>query len=147
MDTLNMIISDTLESVEDTVAITASNISEITFDLSKLWNSNGIVFTVIGYSVVFIALLLLFIAFKSLTKIISFNLRRKFNKTAEVPTEKKGFDISGDITAAISLALHLHFEEIHDLENTVITIKKIQKTYSPWSSKIYGLRQNPRGIK
>ena len=51
--------------------------------------------------------------------------------------------ISGEVTAAISTALMLHFREIHDFESTVITIKKVQKPYSPWSSKIYGLRQYP----
>jgi len=53
-------------------------------------------------------------------------------------------DISGEVNAAIALALHKHFEEVHDFENTVITIQKVQRPYSPWSSKIYGLRHNPR---
>jgi len=26
----------------------------------------------------------------------------------------------------------------------VLTIKKVSRTYSPWSSKIYGLRKTPR---
>jgi hypothetical protein len=34
-------------------------------------------------------------------------------------------------------------EEVHDFEDTVLTIKKVQKPYSPWSSKLYGLRQYP----
>ncbi|HAH59495.1 MAG TPA: phage tail protein, partial [Bacteroidales bacterium] len=30
--------------------------------------------------------------------------------------------------------------ELHDHEDAVLTIKKVARTYSPWSSKIYGLR-------
>jgi len=53
-------------------------------------------------------------------------------------------DVNGEIAAIISAALHLYKEEHHDLENTVLTIDKVSKAYSPWSSKIYGLRKNPR---
>lgn len=46
--------------------------------------------------------------------------------------------------AALSLALHLYFDEIHDNENMTLTINKVIKPYSPWSSKIYSLGQSPR---
>ena len=49
----------------------------------------------------------------------------------------------GEIVAAISLALSLHMQDIHDYEKTVITMQKVMKPYSPWSSKIYGLREKP----
>lgn len=51
---------------------------------------------------------------------------------------------SGDIEAAIATALYLYSSDVHDLENTVLTINRTAKMYSPWSSKIYGLTQNPR---
>jgi Na+-transporting methylmalonyl-CoA/oxaloacetate decarboxylase gamma subunit len=53
-------------------------------------------------------------------------------------------DVNAEIAAVISAALHLHANEVHDFESTVLTIKKVAKAYSPWSSKIYGLRKNPR---
>lgn len=40
---------------------------------------------------------------------------------------------------AIAMALHLFFDEVHDNESNVITIKRIERRYSPWSSKIYGI--------
>jgi hypothetical protein len=52
-------------------------------------------------------------------------------------------DIPGETLAAISLALHLYHEQMLGLEDAVITFKKAAKTYSPWSSKIYGLRRTP----
>lgn len=47
---------------------------------------------------------------------------------------------SNDVNAAIAVALYLHFNEMHDEESNVITIQRISKTYSPWSSKIYNMR-------
>lgn len=38
------------------------------------------------------------------------------------------------------MAIHEYQEEIHDVEDTILTIQRVAKTYSPWSSKIYGLR-------
>lgn len=47
------------------------------------------------------------------------------------------------IAAAIGLALHLYMDHVKEYEKAVLTIQKIMKPYSPWSSKIYGLRQQP----
>jgi hypothetical protein len=46
--------------------------------------------------------------------------------------------------AAIALAIHLYKSEMHDMESFTITLQKVSRIYSPWSSKIYTLRQNPR---
>ncbi|HEY3391003.1 MAG TPA: hypothetical protein VGK38_15595 [Prolixibacteraceae bacterium] len=52
--------------------------------------------------------------------------------------------LSGEINAAIGMALYLYTNEIHDQEDPVITMIRVSRTYSPWSSKIYGLRKLPR---
>jgi hypothetical protein len=43
------------------------------------------------------------------------------------------------------MAFHLYESEnaTHDYENTILTINKTARTYSPWSSKIYTLRETP----
>ena len=51
---------------------------------------------------------------------------------------------NGEEVAAIAMALALYKEDLHDKESTVLTINRVARAYSPWSSKIYGLRQNPR---
>lgn len=105
----------------------------------------GIGMTVIGYVVVFIALLFLYLIFSNLTRLLNFNLKRLLMRTGKiVKEEKKELAISGEVNAAIALALHLYFAEVHDKESYELTINKVARTYSPWSSKIYGLRQHPR---
>lgn len=106
----------------------------------------GVGMAVIAMSVVFSALLLLYVVFKNTKKIYSINLKNLFAKkevaieVAEVSQE----EISGEVNAAIAMALHLYISELHDHEEAVLTIKKVARTYSPWSSKIYGLRNHPR---
>jgi ABC-type cobalt transport system substrate-binding protein len=31
----------------------------------------------------------------------------------------------------------------HDVEETILTISRVKRSYSPWSSKIYTLRETP----
>lgn len=104
----------------------------------------GIGMTVIGYVVVFLALLFLYITFSNLTKLLNINVRRILRRDGKSDAATEELSISGEVSAAIDMALHLYYSEIHDYEDTVLTINKISRIYSPWSSKIYGLRQNPR---
>ena len=48
--------------------------------------------------------------------------------------------------AAISVLtepFYFQGDDNHDIENTILTINKVTKNYSPWSSKIYTLRETP----
>ncbi len=141
-DTLNTIAHATKE-----VAKQAKAFDNVTFDLSLI-GSQGVVISLVGYVIVFIALLILFYSIAFLTKILNLNIKKLIQ--AKSKTEKtevhSSSEISGEIATAIATALHLHFAEVHDFENTVLTIQKVQRTYSPWSSKIYGLRQYPNKI-
>lgn len=72
-----------------------------------------------------------------------------FGKTVETQETPPSPDLvqdrlSGEVNAAIAMALYLYSSEIHDQENPVLTMIRVSRTYSPWSSKIYGLRKLPR---
>jgi len=103
--------------------------------------SEGIIFAVTGYIIVFLALVLLYYVFHLLSKAMLLNTRRKLAKAGKLNHIKvdKDLHISGEVTAAIALAIYLT-RDLHDTESDVLTIKKITRDYSPWNSKIYGLR-------
>ena len=61
----------------------------------------------------------------------------------EIVAEGRPDNDSGEAIAAISMALHDHLDA-HDRESAVLTINKVRRAYSPWSSKIYSLRELPR---
>ena len=100
----------------------------------------------VGYLVVFIALLLLYFVFYNLPSLLKIDVKSyisgKRERENEIKTDQ--VKITGEVNAAIGMAVFLYLNEMHDKESGVITIKKISKRYSPWSSKIYGLRQYPR---
>ncbi len=111
---------------------------------------HGIVMAVSAVTVVITVLAILFIFFKLLGNyMISVARRRekaskaKAAKTsAQQPQEETGgIAYSGDEIAAIAMALQMYFDELHDRESSVLTINRVARAYSPWSSKIYGLRQ------
>ncbi|MCF8229961.1 MAG: OadG family protein [Bacteroidales bacterium] len=102
--------------------------------------NDGLVIAIVGYVIVFSALVVLYFVFANFSKVINYNIRKKLRKEGKGDQVKeKELQISGDEAAAISMAIYL-YHELHDEESNVITIKKVSKRYSPWSSKIYGLR-------
>lgn len=102
----------------------------------------GVGMALIAMSVVFAALILLYIVFKNTKRIYSINIKKLFTrKEAVVIAQASGVEeISGEVNAAIAMALHLYISELHDHEEAILTIKKVARSYSPWSSKIYGMR-------
>ncbi len=108
---------------------------EIAFDFAKVTNFSVTV-AVVGYLIVFSALVLLFFVFSAMPKFINLNARRKLKKDGRCD-DCEVMHVEGDVNAAISMALFLYLNEIHDEESDVITIKRVSKQYTPWSSKIY----------
>jgi Na+-transporting methylmalonyl-CoA/oxaloacetate decarboxylase gamma subunit len=98
----------------------------------------------VGIAVVFSSLLLLYVVFLNLTKLIQSQSKKKRLKEGHSESSVKESELTGEINAAISAALYFYSQELHDQESAVLTINRVSRTYSPWSSKIYGLRQNPR---
>lgn len=127
------------------VAQSTTDIINKNANLFKEIDPWGIGMTLIGYIVVFAALIMLSVIFSNLAKVLQINVKRALRKEGKTEEEiTKDINISGEVNAAIAMALHLYYEEVHDQEAAVLTINRISRTYSPWSSKIYGLRQNPR---
>lgn len=47
----------------------------------------------------------------------------------------------GEIYAAIAAAIHCYEEEQHDAEDTIITIQKVERAWTPWNAKFYNMNQ------
>ena len=105
----------------------------------------GIGMAITAMGVVFTALLTLFLSFKLIGKISIMLTTRRARKAAGLPIGAEiKHETSGEVFAAIAMALKLHEDDAHDYEDTVLTLKTVEKRYSPWSSKLYGLRENPK---
>ena len=108
----------------------------------------GIGMAISAMSVVFLGLILLYICFKLNGK-AAIKLRKRNAMIAHNITdkqeakEKKLGEAPGEVIAAISMALHEAQGADHDVEETILTISRVKRSYSPWSSKIYTLREPP----
>lgn len=101
---------------------------------------DGLVITVVGYVIVFMALVVLYFVFTYLARGLNFYIRKRLERQGKVLKDKKEVEmIPADVSAAIALAIYF-YSELHDEESNVLTIERISKTYSPWSSKIYSIR-------
>jgi len=110
-------------------------------NLTINWNF-AISLSVIGYLIVLFALTFLFLIYTLIPKVIKFVTNQYLRKKADVADDECSEKlVTGEVSAAISAALFLYLNEQHDAESGKITIKEVSRKYSPWSSKIYGMRQ------
>ncbi|MDR3188971.1 MAG: OadG family protein [Prevotellaceae bacterium] len=122
---------------------------EAASDRFKTYDPLGIAMTITAMSVVFLALILLFIIFKNVGKtalwVIAFRGRKipKESPAQATVSGEKQQPSAGAVFAAIAYALRRYELEMSELESNVLTINKVAKAYSPWSSKIYTLRERP----
>jgi len=111
----------------------------ITFD-PFLIDHFTLVIAIAGYCIVLAALAFMAYFFTRLHALQDFLTKRRMSVQKNSGTkEKSKIIMTGEENAAIAAALYLFFSELHDEEKYVMTIRKVSKTYSPWSSKIYGI--------
>lgn len=123
---------------------------DIVWSPNSIMKGDGIGMTVIGMGVVYVSLVLLYLMFLNVSKVLkqkdtSSNAHSSHTGKQAVKDEAPKKEVlTGEINAAIALALYFHNTEIHDEESSVLTIQRASRLYSPWSSKIYGLTKEPR---
>ena len=100
------------------------------------------VVTIGGFLIVITALVILFCIFTGFSKLVNhdFNKAKKEKKANVAPNTSTaaGWKVDEDLAVVIGLALALS-KDVHDEESGFVTIKRVERRYSPWSSKIYGL--------
>ena len=106
----------------------------------------GWVVTISGFLIVIVALIVLYLVFSLLLKLLNMDWKSIFKKGKKVEVaENKNIDMSStknnvndDVIVAIGLALSMSME-VHDEESGVLTIKRVYRNNSPWASKILGI--------
>lgn len=108
----------------------------------------GIGLALIFMLVVFVALTIIFLMLKLFGRMS----RKKTTKPAVAAESVKSQEkipvqdeqITSEEVAAITMAMHLHFNDMHDTESEVITIETPSAHYSPWSQKHLVIKQVTR---
>lgn len=80
--------------------------------------------------------------FQNIDNLILFALKISSKRKKKTAEPEIITSTSGEEAAAIALALHMYISDQHDSESLRLTLNRISRTYSPWSSKIYGIMNN-----
>ena len=109
-------------------------------------DSSGVGMSATAMGVVFSGLILLYLVFKLVgNTAVRLSSQRAMKASGVSKDQAKDMaGESGEVFAAIAMAIYEVTEDEHDVENTVLTIKNVARNYSPWSSKIYTLRELPK---
>ena len=148
--------TDSLTQVQDTVTTVAAQVKatvaqqpEVAETVGKFANVGWpemLLMAGLGFAVVFVVLVLLIYIMKAMGWV--FTRQKRAAKVAEkgaaaAAAEEHDAISDQEIAAAIITALKLYKSNLHDQESEIITINRIARAYSPWSSKIHGLTQLP----
>ena len=104
----------------------------------------GIGLTATAVAVVFLALVCIALIISGSGKLIARTEERQKNKGKKEPAIKPVSDGSSasseeEVFAAIAAAIHLYNDELQDEEDTVITIQKVEREWTPWNAKYYNM--------
>lgn len=105
--------------------------------------AGGYTISIVSILVVFISLTILVFIFMAIPKLLEMNIKNKLKKEGKTE-EAQSVNVKADVNVAIAMGLHMYLNELHDEESNIITIRNAQKQYSPWSSKIYGVQNQPQ---
>ena len=100
-------------------------------------DSSNYTIAIVGYVIVFMALVLLYFVFVNFPKLLKLSIKIKLRKTKAEYIDKYPEFLTGQENAAVATAIYLFFAQLHDEESTKLTIKKVKKDYSPWSSRVH----------
>lgn len=110
---------------------------------ASLLDSLSITIVVVGILVALLSVLIVYWFFRYMIKSVrSLTQRKPTSKKSAEPAEAltTTTDQEGEVNAAIAMALYQYFNELHDVESGVVTIKRVSRLYSPWSSKLYNMK-------
>lgn len=105
----------------------------------------GVGLTVVAIVVVFLLLTLICFIMKGFAAGVTKVQGRKAAKSAPqqgaANTVENPSKVSGEVYAAIAAAIYAYDQDMHDEEDTVITIQKVERAWTPWNAKFYNMNQ------
>jgi Na+-transporting methylmalonyl-CoA/oxaloacetate decarboxylase gamma subunit len=104
----------------------------------------GIGMAIIAMTIVFSVLAIVYLTFKYFSRLYNMDFRKRKTTGYEAEKTVVKADVQAEVGAAIAMAIHMYASQQHDLDSLTLTIESVSRRYSPWSSKIYTLRQLPR---
>ncbi len=96
---------------------------------------------VVAVSVVFFALVCIMFMMGGYGKLIQRFQNRKQASGKATAASGTGNAPEGEVYAAIAAAIYAYSQDLHDVEDTVITIQKTERAWTPWNAKFYNMNR------
>ena len=96
---------------------------------------------VVAVSVVFFALVCIMFMMGGYCKLIQRFQNRKQASGKAAAASGTGNAPEGEVYAAIAAAIYAYSQDLHDVEDTVITIQKTERAWTPWNAKFYNMNR------
>lgn len=99
---------------------------------------------VVAISVVFFALICVMFIMYGYGGLIQRIQNRNSKKDEKTQHPKPGAVATGsdnEVYAAIAAAVFAYSQDLHDVEDTVITIQKVERAWTPWNAKFYNMNK------
>lgn len=104
---------------------------------------HGMGLAMVAIAVVFFALVCICFIMKGYGSAIQKIQDRR--SAASAPSAKSGSasadQATGEVYAAIAAAIYAYSQDMHDVEDTVITIQKVERAWTPWNAKFYNMNK------
>ena len=103
---------------------------------------HGFGLAVVAICVVFVALICIWLIMMLFSSIIRKSTEKKAGQPAAAKSPSIGAiasGVDGEVYAAIAAAIYAYEQDLHDEEDTIITIQKVERAWTPWNAKFYNM--------
>ena len=101
----------------------------------------GVGLTLVAVLVVFLALVCIALVLKGFGSIVQKVELRKDNDPQAKRLIHAVFGTEEEVYVAIAAAIYQYQEDMHDEEDNVLTIQKVERAWTPWNAKFYNMNQ------
>ena len=95
---------------------------------------HGFGLAVVAICVVFVALICIWLIMMLFSSIIRKSAAAKAPSIGAIAS-----GVDGEVYAAIAAAIYAYEQDLHDEEDTIITIQKVERAWTPWNAKFYNM--------
>jgi Na+-transporting methylmalonyl-CoA/oxaloacetate decarboxylase gamma subunit len=97
---------------------------------------------IVAISVVFFALICIMFLMGGYGKLIQrFQNRKAQPAKGSTPAKVAGGSVEDEVHVAIAAAIFAYSQDLHDVEDTIITIQKTERAWTPWNAKFYNMNR------
>ncbi|MBQ4377142.1 MAG: OadG family protein [Bacteroidales bacterium] len=107
----------------------------------KATDPYGVGLTIVAVFVVFLALVCIALVLKAFGRAVSHLEKHKSDNAQSKRLQRLVFGTDEEVYVAIATAIYMYQDDLHDEEDNILTIQKVERAWTPWNAKFYNMNQ------